>query len=150
VSITYIDVPGIPGLRVACRRHSDAEVFLWYTGMQQTLIAAGIVPASTLAPFVPGAKRGKVDADGDRVHVDRYFGTSGGVPVPRARVMLRKPLVRARRLPGAVEAIVRYLELVAKHEARVHRYNIEHGCATPEGIVGEAIVRAKAGRATLH
>jgi hypothetical protein len=133
--VSYINVPGFAGLRVEATPCSGG-IALFYTGTPEQLVEAEIVPAAALVRWVRGTKRGKVDCDGDRVRVELYFGSKGGIPTPRARVILRKTLAKGLRLPGAAEAW-------RKFEAEKARFG-------PEAVVEMALARIQALSSTRH
>ena len=90
----------LPGVRLAVSEHHDS-VTLCYTGRIAAIVAAGVAALSTLEPQYHGRGRPKglrfglppVDRDGDRVRVVQRRGDW-------LRIWIRKPIDRARRMPG--------------------------------------------------
>ncbi|HXO64049.1 MAG TPA: hypothetical protein VN882_05060 [Steroidobacteraceae bacterium] len=115
----YATVPGFPRVQVQfshrCPREQSepALVAINYYGTAEDLIAAGIATAAMLdrRPRA-GRHRKRVDQDGDRFQLERYWrSTVDGkecAPYRYFRLTRLKPEERAPGLPGAHDAIAAY------------------------------------------
>jgi hypothetical protein len=114
----FATVPGFPRVSVQfshrCPRESEpALVAINYYGTAEDLIAAGIATAAMLDRRVrAGRHRERVDQDGDRFQLVRYWrSTVDGkecAPYRYFRLTRLKPEERAAGLPGAHDAIAAY------------------------------------------
>lgn len=104
-----VTVPGSQGKVSVCvwTARTNGELMLVYYGLKEDLIATG---AFTEEMFAPKEKRQarRVDSQGDKYTVERYWATRDGKPVQRYRVWRYKPKSRAPQLPGALRAITAY------------------------------------------
>ena len=128
---TFIPIAGQPELRVRAHIHGDNTVMLEYIGSGEQILALGVVAASVLDPWRKGTPKGwKRDIHGDKVWVDRFYISRGGVPTRRYRVRLRDKLMEnAVQLPGAPGAIELAWGVYAEFQERTRRYNEEHRVA---------------------
>lgn len=109
-----VSAPGYPDLLVAARPARDSYLCVTHIGSPEDLIAAGAATAEMLErPGKKGAGNGRVDPDGFRYFLERYFVTRDGQPVRRCRVRrLEVPVSKALKVAGVAEA----LESHALHE----------------------------------
>ena len=83
-----------------------------YTGTTEDLIAAGVATADMLVK----GKKGRVDGDGEQYWIDRYYRSSRRSRGPDGSRAFKLGLFRLKRmetavrLPGAAEAIQRWIE----------------------------------------
>lgn len=128
--------PGYPDLLVAASPASDSDLYVTHIGFPEDLIAAGVVTAEMLErPGKKGAGNGRVDPDGFRFFLERYFVTRDGQPVLRCRVRrLEVPVPTALKLPGVAEA----LEAHARHEKDLDERETE--CQRQEAKRSAAVV----------
>lgn len=101
--MSYQQVPDWPTLKVEVIGGIEG-MRLYYIGPPDDMVRAGIVGPDALVPYPKGTKKGRRDADGDRVFVDRYFSIRQGQPIPRMRVIVFKSLANGLRMPGALRA----------------------------------------------
>jgi hypothetical protein len=103
-----------PDMLVEAVPRGNGCVFVTHIGFPEDLIAAGVATVEMLAlPGKKGAGKGRVDPEGFRFLLERYFVTRNGQPVRRCRVRrLEVPLPKALQFPGVAEA----LEARARHE----------------------------------
>lgn len=107
-------LPGFPAISVAYwttvtdERTGERIFGIRYCGFERDLIAAGVATAGLFVARRPGAGNGRVDADGDRVSLDRYFRSVAGSPIRCYRLIIWKRQQCLARLPGAVAAMLKF------------------------------------------
>jgi hypothetical protein len=97
-----VTLPLHPEVCAVAHGFDSNEVVIRYYGTPEELINAGVATAEMLAP---GRSGRKVDADGDRYSVQRYFRLKDGHPYRCCRIILRKRTELIDRLPGARDAV---------------------------------------------
>lgn len=97
-----VDVMLVNDTVVTQRGRAVREIWIRYYGTAEDLVQAGIATHEQLAP---GRARKRVDVDGDRCRIDRYFRLKEGVPYRYYRFTRIKPIERIGLLPGARAAM---------------------------------------------
>lgn len=101
---SYVSLPDHPGCKVRVEP-SDHSVRVIYLGTPEHLLAAGAISADMLERRPVGSNTSRNDADGDGYLVEWSWGSVGGQPVQRVRVIREKSRARALALPSVAEAL---------------------------------------------
>jgi len=114
-------IPKFPNVDLEVTSDDDGKPqWICYTGNEDEISAAGIVPVCVIAkrdPKAPRPQGGRRDRDGDKVRVSRWNCVRAGKVVPRIRLgFLNKSLSNAMKLPGFNVAWNYHLQILARAE----------------------------------